>query len=750
MISWYNETANIGPGPNGYLGMAAFDPLLGAQGGEMVYFGGCDFTTGCLSNATWLYDGLGWTQVVTSTAPPPLWGAGFAFDPTAGAVILYGGENNGGVAVQQVWEFNATGWTNLTGTSWGNGAYDVAFESMAWDPALKELILADGCSSACSAFYDGTDALTSTGITFLGSGPGGSNSYEDAASMTWDGVDNAMVYFGGASFGTGGLNTTYALEGTTWVDVSLPPPACTICLVPPAQDYAAISWDQALGEVVMFGGHNTTTNVWYNTTWEFDLTNGWDALDLFFNVNPPPPTVWGTMALNSSDDSVLFLEGGCAGGPSPPSSCAGADVVLENSPFPYVQGNASASVDLGHPFTLPLANPTGFGSGPWVFELVDWGDLQISGANQYNLTNGENWSYYPSHVYAALGNYTAVASLVDFYDVSGNISWNITVRADPLITASAVPSTTEPGALVAFSANLTLGQPPYTYAWNFAETTSGTGASISHHFAAAGTYMVNVTGTDHTGVSVSFLLPVTVDPTLHVSSSAVRSTLDAGVMDSLTGSASGGSGSYSTYSWHFGDGQTGTGATAGHSFASAGVYNVTLNLTDSLGFVATSTVAVHVDPALAIAPTENRTSVTPGGSVGFSAGASGGTPPNTYSWQFGDGSTATVASPTHVFATAGSFVVKLWANDSGGDSLAKELNVTVAKTVPPGGSGGGSSGLGSNTLLYIVLAAVVVAAVLAVLLLARRRKPSPPENAATTSASAPPEPGPGSPPPGAS
>ncbi len=47
----------------------------------------------------------------------------------------------------------------------------------------------------------------------------------------------------------------------------------------------------------------------------------------------------------------------------------------------------------------------------------------------------------------------------------------------------------------------------------------------------------------------------------------------------------------------------------------------------------------------------------------FVSTTTGGTPPYTYLWDFGDGTTSTLVSPTHVFASAGPYTVTLTVND---------------------------------------------------------------------------------------
>ncbi len=70
-------------------------------------------------------------------------------------------------------------------------------------------------------------------------------------------------------------------------------------------------------------------------------------------------------------------------------------------------------------------------------------------------------------------------------------------------------------------------------------------------------------------------------------------TPQVGQAVSLTGSASGGTGPY-TFSWNFNDGSTGTGSNVSHSYAVAGLFNVTLAVSDSQGGSATLTRSVRV------------------------------------------------------------------------------------------------------------------------------------------------------------
>ncbi|KFZ35963.1 peptidase M6 [Shewanella mangrovi] len=66
------------------------------------------------------------------------------------------------------------------------------------------------------------------------------------------------------------------------------------------------------------------------------------------------------------------------------------------------------------------------------------------------------------------------------------------------------------------------------------------------------------------------------------------------------------------------------------------------------------------------------------GVVNFTAAVSGGTTPYRYTWDFGDGSSSTVAAPSHSYQTAGNFVVTLTVTDADASSQSASRNISVA------------------------------------------------------------------------
>jgi len=144
-----------------------------------------------------------------------------------------------------------------------------------------------------------------------------------------------------------------------------------------------------------------------------------------------------------------------------------------------------------------------------------------------------------------------------------------------------------------------------------------------------------------------------------------------------------------TYAWTLGDGATATTATVTHTYASQGVYTVTLTVRDSKGLSstpATTTVTVaNVAPAVNAGPDQ---SVVGGQPLNVRAAFSD-VGPTDYPWSYaiawGDGatdlgSTNTQVNPiaaSHVYPTPGRYTVRVTVSDKYGAAAWDELLVKV-------------------------------------------------------------------------
>jgi PKD repeat protein len=263
-------------------------------------------------------------------------------------------------------------------------------------------------------------------------------------------------------------------------------------------------------------------------------------------------------------------------------------------------------------------------------------------------------------------------------------TWQASKAAPLVISASANVTSGQAPLDVSFTGSASGGVSPRAYSWNFGDGSSGSSSqSPVHRYVREGSFDVVLTVTDAAGARAQATTRIAVAPPAALVATASADTTggQAPLPVHFTGAAAGGISPY-TYSWNFADGSSpSTTQNPTHIYNTGGTFAVVLTVTDSVATVATGTVTIAVTPPpnLTAAATASVTRGELPLTSQFSGGASGGIPPHTYSWDFGDGSPATTTqNPTHTYVRVGTFTVTLTVRDSVGKSaLDNHIAVTV-------------------------------------------------------------------------
>ncbi len=140
-------------------------------------------------------------------------------------------------------------------------------------------------------------------------------------------------------------------------------------------------------------------------------------------------------------------------------------------------------------------------------------------------------------------------------------------------------------------------------------------------------------------------------------------------------------GSPTSWNWDFGDGTTANTQNPTHTYSAAGIYTATLTASNGNGTSSSSAAITVLQPVLPVAD--------------FSSSVSSGNAPlavqftdlsqnaAAWKWDFGDGGSSTLQSPSHTYSTAGNYTVSLNASNTNGTN-SKSSSITVLKQpVPP-------------------------------------------------------------------
>lgn len=216
------------------------------------------------------------------------------------------------------------------------------------------------------------------------------------------------------------------------------------------------------------------------------------------------------------------------------------------------------------------------------------------------------------------------------------------------------------------NATLDAGNPGNTFLWSTGATTQTINVS------AAGAYSVTITDPNGCSGTLSTTVNVNPVPVAEFTPNDVCINEPMQFMDVSTI----GSGSISSWSWSFGDGNVSQQQNPSHLYPSSGAFSVTLVVTSNNGCVDSITKSFNVFPL----PQANFNFINSceGTAVQF-ANASVSSVGNITGWQwnFGDGGNAAVQNPSHTFTAPGVYNVDLLVTTAGGcqDSIRKQITI---------------------------------------------------------------------------
>lgn len=258
-----------------------------------------------------------------------------------------------------------------------------------------------------------------------------------------------------------------------------------------------------------------------------------------------------------------------------------------------------------------------------------------------------------------------------------------TVKLDttPIVSISASDTTGVAPMSVQFFSTVSGGNGALSFDWEFGDGETSEEPNPRHDFGASEQeYLVTLTVTDEDGDEASSTVRIAVgsDEMPGVTAEATPTVGAAPLAVDFGCTVAGGNQPVAT-SWRFGQGDGADTAQATHTYLVPGVYVARCEAKDDDGDVVGDSLTVTVGEeeiptaALSASPVSGEAPL----SVSFVGAASGGNGAITFDWVFGDGSTSTGQSDTHVYSDPGQYTAVLTVTDEDGDTDSDTVTIDV-------------------------------------------------------------------------
>jgi PKD repeat protein len=174
---------------------------------------------------------------------------------------------------------------------------------------------------------------------------------------------------------------------------------------------------------------------------------------------------------------------------------------------------------------------------------------------------------------------------------------------------------------------------------------------------------------------------------LNLSATAAPLRGDAPLRVAFNGTASGGAPPY-RFTWLFGDGTASPLANTTHAYGAQGTYTATLFANDSLNASASRSLSITVAPTLSVVASAGPLRGPAPLTVSFNAVVSGGIPPDSVAWHFGDGGAEYRPSSQHTYRDPGAWTAMFTVWDAVSSLATASVPVTVTAPLAAQASAG--------------------------------------------------------------
>lgn len=336
-------------------------------------------------------------------------------------------------------------------------------------------------------------------------------------------------------------------------------------------------------------------------------------------------------------------------------------------------GNAAITphtdICLGTPVTMNPVNP-----------------LNASNNYMWDFGDGDTvYTYSVTHNFATNGNHIVTLTVTTAQGCVSSSNDTIMVNANPVASFTVSASSLCPGSTINFDNTSQVTSLPTTVSldWNFGDASpiantsdniSGTSSpATTHSYALTGTYYATLVANANGCSSPLFTDTITIYPVPVAQFSSGGAC--AGQLVNFTNNSIISDSSPLTYYWDFtGAGPTITTQNPTYSYAS-GTYNVTLITTSDHFCKDTITHPITIGQNPTVAFTVSNACVNTG--MVYTDNTVTGSTPYTYSWNFGDNTSASVAAGSHVYSSPGTYPVSLVLTTSTGCVDSATQNVTI-------------------------------------------------------------------------